>query len=251
MIYSKKENFIFIKTTKTAGSSVEIALSSFCGGEDILTPLTPEDEEKRASLAGIGAQNFEWPEEEKPWGLLRDITKRPNRYRKFLKHPLTKKYPATYKFDEHMSAHDVKLLLGAEIWKKTFTFTIERNPWDRAISFFYWQQRNGKKFNTIDHYVENRAKNHKHKLSNWHLYTKDDQFLVDKVLRYEDLSKDFENLGNFLGLTGLTLPEYQAKGNHRKNRDPAGKLLSKNAIDLIGEVCKKEIEFFGYEVQYD
>ncbi len=34
MIVSHKYEFVFIKTKKTAGASVEIALSKFCGVED-------------------------------------------------------------------------------------------------------------------------------------------------------------------------------------------------------------------------
>ncbi len=39
MIISHKHKFIFIKTRKTAGTSIEIFLSQFCGKNDILTPI--------------------------------------------------------------------------------------------------------------------------------------------------------------------------------------------------------------------
>lgn len=39
MIISHKHNFIFIKTAKTAGSSIEAYLSPFCGESDIVTPF--------------------------------------------------------------------------------------------------------------------------------------------------------------------------------------------------------------------
>jgi hypothetical protein len=35
MILSHRYRFIFLKTGKTAGTSVEIALSEYCGAEDI------------------------------------------------------------------------------------------------------------------------------------------------------------------------------------------------------------------------
>ena len=47
MILSHKHQFIFIKTNKTAGTSIEIALSSICGEDDIITPIHSSDEEFR------------------------------------------------------------------------------------------------------------------------------------------------------------------------------------------------------------
>jgi hypothetical protein len=40
MIASRLHNFIFIKTMKTAGTSIEMALSPHCGPDDILTPIS-------------------------------------------------------------------------------------------------------------------------------------------------------------------------------------------------------------------
>ncbi len=248
MIYSQKRNFIFIKTTKTAGSSVEIALSTFCANGDILTPLSEGDEEIRVALSGIGAQNYKWRSEEKPWDILRDIKNRPRRYRKLLKHPFKKTDPIINKFDEHMTSSDVKLILGNEVWENSFTFTVERNPWDKAVSAFYWQNRNNLKLQTLDEYIESRYKKHQHKISNWNFYTENNKLLVDKILRYECLDEDLKNLGEFLNLSGLKLPDYKAKGNFRENRLPAGKILSTKSIDLIGRMCQKEIEYFGYVV---
>lgn len=58
MIISHKYRYIFLKTNKTAGTSVEIALSRFCGPDDIITPITPEDEEIRRELGYPGPQNY-------------------------------------------------------------------------------------------------------------------------------------------------------------------------------------------------
>src|SRR6516164_8264942 len=57
MILSKAHRFIFIKGVKVGGTSVEIALSTICGADDIVTPITPIDELTRLEL-GAGAQNY-------------------------------------------------------------------------------------------------------------------------------------------------------------------------------------------------
>lgn len=39
MISSHQHRFIFVKTLKTAGTSIEVFLSGLCGRDDVVTPL--------------------------------------------------------------------------------------------------------------------------------------------------------------------------------------------------------------------
>jgi len=48
MIISHEHKFIFLKTKKTAGTSIELALSELCGLDDVITPLTTVDETRTA-----------------------------------------------------------------------------------------------------------------------------------------------------------------------------------------------------------
>ena len=48
MIISHKYKFIFIKTYKTAGTSIEIFLSQYCADNDIVTSINPHVEPHRA-----------------------------------------------------------------------------------------------------------------------------------------------------------------------------------------------------------
>ena len=56
-IINHKYKFIFIKTRKTAGTSLEIALSKFCDSGDIITIIKPEDEKIRKKLGYQGPSN--------------------------------------------------------------------------------------------------------------------------------------------------------------------------------------------------
>ncbi len=43
MVISHQHRFIFFKTQKTAGTSIEVFLSSRCGPDDVLTPIIPPE----------------------------------------------------------------------------------------------------------------------------------------------------------------------------------------------------------------
>ena len=53
MLLSHTHKFIFVKTRKTAGTSIEVDLSKFMSDEDIVTPIIPEE-------PGHIPRNFQW-----------------------------------------------------------------------------------------------------------------------------------------------------------------------------------------------
>jgi len=57
MIVSHKYQYIFLKTTKIAGTSIEISLSRFCDPDDIITPISLQDELMRKK-PGIFPRNY-------------------------------------------------------------------------------------------------------------------------------------------------------------------------------------------------
>ncbi len=58
MIVSHARKFIFVKTRKTSGTSMEISLSTVCGPDDIITPISWEDELVRLDMGGRLPQNY-------------------------------------------------------------------------------------------------------------------------------------------------------------------------------------------------
>ena len=226
MIINHKYKFIFFKTRKTAGTSIEIALSQFCGKNDIITRITKEDELKRRKLGFPGPQNY-----------------RPalNHYQKadwinLIKNAQPKS------FHNHSTAAFIKKSIPEEIWNNYYKFTFERNPFDKAISRYYWSTRFSDSRIPITDYL-NTAEIHL--LSNWEIYTINDSIAMDFVGFYENLDDDLEKIQQKLGLPSeLKLP--RAKGNYRKSKDHYSDLLDPEARSRIEIVCAKEIRAFDY-----
>ena len=124
MIVSHEYKFIFLKTRKTAGTSLEIALSQLCGERDIITPIAREDEAIRQKLGFCGPQNY--------W-------KRLSRYtlRDWARYIIRKR--RTKGYSNHMPAKEAQSLLGSRIWNEYYKFCFERNPWDKAISLYFYE----------------------------------------------------------------------------------------------------------------
>src|SRR5215217_2781519 len=99
MIISHEHKFIFLKTRKTAGTSIEIALSRFCGEEDMITPIGREDK-LRENLSPRGAQNFQYAAEDG-------------------RNSQGERQISCY---NHMPAKRVRDLIGTKIWDEYFKF---------------------------------------------------------------------------------------------------------------------------------
>jgi len=115
MILSHKYKYIFIKSFKTSSSSLEVALSQFCGDQDIITPLG-YDEKIRSN-----DKKF----------------KNPQNHNK------------TTKFWDHMSASEIREKINHKIWNEYFKFVVVRNPFEQIQSAYYWHnmiKQKSKKF---------------------------------------------------------------------------------------------------------
>lgn len=224
MIVNHRYKFIFLKTRKTAGTSIEIALSRFCDQHDIITPITDEDEHTRKELGVRGPQNYRLPLGSyhfADWLAL--LTKARGK-----------------RFYNHANAKFIREHLGRDIWDKYFKFCFERNPFDKAISRYYWSTREPRP--PIAEYL-NSAKSEL--LSNWEIYTIEDRIAVDFIGRYESLAADLATVQERLALPDrIVLP--RAKGGYRQNRAHYSEVLNAEARTRVECVCSKEMAALGY-----
>jgi len=229
MIISHKYKFIFLKTNKTAGTSVEIALSKFCGANGIITPVTREDEKIRRQLGYPGPQNCLAPITD--YGLIDWIR-------------LIVKAKRKLTYYNHISAVEVKELIGEQIWNNYFKFCIERNPWDRFVSFYYWCNQSEPR-PPISDFLNSQVPLIL-KRRGFEVYTINGKIAVDRVCFFENLKDDLEEVRVRLGLPEeLELP--RAKSSYRKDRRSYREVLNANQRDLIKKLFNQEISYFGYE----
>lgn len=85
------------------------------------------------------------------------------------------------------------------------------------------------------------------KSSDWHRYMVGGRVAVDRVLRYENLKEDLEEVLTHLGPGGtLALPSAKS-GLKSKAIDPHEGLTARHKR-AIQDAFANEFEFFGYEV---
>jgi len=228
MIISHRHKFIFLKTEKTAGTSIEIALSKYCGDKDVITPISLEDEQIRRQLGYPGPQNCYAPLRSYSF---RDLRK------------LVLKNKRKLLFYNHISAYNVKKIIGEEIWSSYYKFCVERNPWDKIISHYYWCHK-GDERPLICDFIKSDKVTNLQKIG-YNTYTIDGEIAVDKICLFENLQEDLEQVRIKLGLSEqLYLP--RAKSNYRKDKRNYRDILNPQEKDAIADIFSKEIGIFDY-----
>ncbi len=227
MIISHKHKFIFIKTNKTAGTSIEIGLSKFCGPDDILTPQDPVDEATRTELGYTGPQN------NPPKIHIRNVEK------------ILRGRPVSRRFYDHIGASEICKHIAPDLWNSYYKICFERNPWDRVISAYYWQNKNTDARPAMDAYLDSVGIT-KLKKSGIGLYTIDGKVVVDKICRFEDMAGELEAFRQHVGLPEpVELP--RAKSGFRKDKRHYRDILTPAQRDKIAALFADEIALMGYE----
>jgi hypothetical protein len=138
-----------------------------------------------------------------------------------------------------MSALQARDALPA-LWNRAFTFTIERHPYERAVSRAFGRMaRYGfTDFSSVLDAVVNEGN-----LLEMPLYSNGKTIIVDAVIPYERMWEEIANRLN------ITLPSIlpSAKSQRRKDNRPAREILSTKQKAKIFEECAPVFEMMGYE----
>ncbi|MDP3858095.1 MAG: sulfotransferase family 2 domain-containing protein [Stagnimonas sp.] len=219
MLVSHRHKFIYTKTRKTGGTSVESYFEPYCMAEGEWTPSHSRSQYVSASgiigqRGGGNAHRFRW------WN--------------------------------HMPASVIREQLGAELWMAYFKFCVVRNPYEKVVSMFFFEQRRG----TVAATTPERAAAD---FERWVLGTElpldrehyliNGQICMDAILRHETLSSDLEQVCRRLKLPWKpeALPCY--KTGIRPPWAAAAALYRTPSLARIAEVFAYELDQFGYRAE--
>ncbi|GAA6184279.1 sulfotransferase family 2 domain-containing protein [Aliiglaciecola sp. NS0011-25] len=219
MLVSHLKKFIFVKSVKTASTSVEVYFERYCVADTNWQPQ--HHREQLVTDAGIIGYRG------------------PNR--------------GESEYYNHMSAKTIRDKLAPNIWDDYFKFTIVRNPFDKVISAFYHfeKSRNPEKY-------QNQSENDVSLFRNWvksggkvldkQIYLLDNQDSLDFYIRYESLLDGIQHVCERINVPFQPeqLPNF--KSQFRNRNLAIEDFYDQPTRDLIAKHYEFEIEKFGYTV---
>jgi hypothetical protein len=220
MIISYSRNFIFIKTKKTAGTTVEAVLSTGCGPEDII-PKVEGDTYPSSGLVIPGRQKLANLDDEDD-----DEVEAGD-------------------YNPHMSAKELRKLVGRKFWRSAYKVTVERHPYEKAVSQAYYRMfKRNKLEEPFEDFLDRTVRQGGYR--GFPLWSIKGKPVVDDIIRQETLVADLERVTDRLGIPMPTeLPEM--KRRTRADRRPAREILSDEQKEIVYEHCAQEFEILGYE----
>ena len=217
MLVSHRHRFIYTKTYKTGGTSVESYFEPFCMGDGEWTPLH-ERAAYESEHGVIGFRGSGRPEGGRWWN--------------------------------HMPAERIRAQVGEGVWTAYFKFCVVRNPYDKVVSAFYFQRARGM-------FVPGEGEPEPAQFERWlhgaklpvdrNKYLIDGQPCLDFVASYENLTADLERVCGRLGVPWepARLPTFKA--GIRPPGATVRRLYTDAARERVRQEYALELEMFGYK----
>lgn len=161
-------------------------------------------------------------------------------------------------FMQHASAKqmlDTGLVSEAQ-WKSYYKFTFVRNPWDRAVSDYYWLMQDRKIKDSFKNYLKKSGRfkavlndsgmpyyRGDHLRPQSLFFDMDGPLKMDYVGRFETFSTDMQSIAKDIGIETT----FDLHINKRtKERSHYSKMYTDEMRDLVAHMFKSDIESFNY-----
>lgn len=223
MIVSHSRRFIFVKTRKTAGTSLQAALATICDEQDVVTRTGIVD----GSYLARGYRGIVNPF---PYWFAKPRIHRPLR-------TLRRLWEGERIFD-HMHLGELYALSEARRWREYFKFCIERNPWDKVVSRYFWKYRGRPSRPDFESFVANDRL-----VSDYDMYSLNGEVAVDYIGRYESLAESISEINRKLNCS-IPMPGSVNSGT-REVRDYRS-MYSERSHDMVARHFAREIKLLGY-----
>jgi len=198
---------IYLKASKVAGTSFEMAFTKYCGVSDIITPLPITSEpEIRGCIEG---QNYKRP----------FIYKVPHSV-----FPISLRLSPN-QFNTHDPARTIKQFIPLKIWDNYRKVATIRCPYDTLISHYYWQRFHTQHNENFESYtIDEMRRQILFSLNVLHL---DGELATDFLIRYEHLDEDIKKLETLIGCNGLlgTFKNINAKSTLRPSAEESSSYM--------------------------
>ena len=173
MLISHRHRFVFLKTRKTAGTSVEMALQPFCLPD--AAPPVPEWTQAIVSDEGIVGSRIAAPERSEE----------------------------SRRWFNHMGATQIAQQMGHALFEDYLKVATVRDPFERTVSLFHWMARNDPA--AAMSWPERRSRFRDWVLGGrWHddreITHHDGVYCVELAIRYENLTEDLDRAAERIGL---------------------------------------------------
>jgi hypothetical protein len=217
MLISHVSKFIYLKTRKTAGTSVEIYFEPYC--------MPPK--ERSGDCHNRTARVSEW-------GVVgsRGSADRP--------------------WYNHQPAAEIRELVGGAVWESYYKFCVIRNPFDKVVSHFWHELKPEvrEEFRRVDFSTVRGTFDAWTGLRRFpadaQIYTIDGEPAVDGYIRWERLWEDLRGVCNTLELPWQPQRLGRYKSEYRKRPERFEDYYTREAASRVEDAFAWEFEYFGY-----
>nr|WP_255718903.1 sulfotransferase family 2 domain-containing protein [Rubrivivax benzoatilyticus] len=221
MLCSHIKKFIYLKTKKTAGTSTEIFFEKSCCPPSLYV----ESHARQELVTDAGIIGYRGPDQR----------------------------GSTY--FHHMTASQVRSLLGEDVWQSYFKFCVMRNPYDKVVSMFWMQTPEAERERLAVARFEDVRDRFSDYVRNAHLlpldrsvYMIDEKVAVDFFIRFEHLREDLQVVCDRLDIRQPVEGLGRYKTDCRLRPEHFGLYYNEESTAIVRQHFAWEIEQFRYGI---